>query len=400
MKPSVLHIIDSFEQGGTERQAIQLVRLLQAEGRYDVRLACLNKHGVLLGEAEQLGLGEIIEYPLNSFYDRNFTTQLCRCVRFLKEHEVKVIHTHDFYTNIFGMIAARLARVPARIASKRETEGFRTRGQKRVERAAYRLAHAVVANAEAVRALLISDGVPPRKIVTLYNGLDLSRVVPRADLSCEALLSALGLPASVTGPVVTIIANLRHGVKDHPMFIRAARRVHERVPAAAFVIAGEGELTEKMRALGQELGLGQSLFFIGRCERVADLLAASDVCVLSSRAEGFSNAILEYMAAARPVVATDVGGAREAVVEGETGYLIPSGDDELMAARIVALLEEPERARAMGLRGKQVIEENFSCEAQLTRTLALYERLLAEAQQPRPKTGQKETSIPLRSSLL
>ena len=113
---------------------------------------------------------------------------------------------------------------------------------------------------------------------------------------------------------------------------------------------------------------------------VAELLAASDVCVLSSRAEGFSNAILEYMAAARPVVATDVGGAREAIVEGETGHLVPAGDDERLAARVSALLRDPARAREMGERGRERVAQQFSCAAQLARTEALYERLLAPAQ--------------------
>src|SRR5213593_2077665 len=120
MKPNVLHIIDSFDQGGTERQALQLVRLLQASGRYRVHLACLQKRGELLEEAERLGLGEITEYPLTSFYDRNFVTQLRRCSSFLKQHKINVVHTHDFYTNIFGMTAAAMAHTPARIASKRE----------------------------------------------------------------------------------------------------------------------------------------------------------------------------------------------------------------------------------------------------------------------------------------
>jgi glycosyltransferase involved in cell wall biosynthesis len=109
------------------------------------------------------------------------------------------------------------------------------------------------------------------------------------------------------------------------------------------------------------------------------LLRASDVCVLSSKAEGFSNAILEYMAAARAVVVTDVGGAREAVVDGETGYVVPAGDDATMADRIVALLDDAERARGMGERGRRVVVEKFSCEAQLRRTVELYERLLGQS---------------------
>ena len=124
------------------------------------------------------------------------------------------------------------------------------------------------------------------------------------------------------------------------------------MPESAFVLAGEGELVDQVRALAAQLGLEHDAHFIGRCARISELLAISEVCVLSScGVEGFSNSIIEYMAAARPVVATDVGGAREAVTEGETGYIVAPGDDIAMADRIISLLQEPEKARAMGERG-------------------------------------------------
>jgi len=390
LKPNVLHIINSFEQGGTERQAVQLVRLLHEAGRYRVHLACLDQRGILRHEAEAFGLEEIIEYPLNSFYDRNFLTQLRRCVRFLKEHEIDVVHTHDFYTNIFGMTAARLAGVPVRIASKRETEGFASRTQKRVERYAFRFAHSVITNADAVRKQLINGGVTAEKLVTIYNGLDMKRVAPRLDLDRAATLALLNLPTEPERSFVTILANIQHQVKDHPTFLRAAARVHKAEPGAAFVIAGEGGLLNELRALAAELGIESDTFFIGRCQSVAELLSVSKVCVLSSTAEGFSNSILEYMAAGRPVVVTDVGGAREAVVEGETGFFVPAGDDEKMAARIIQLLRETDRARAMGQRGSSIIEEKFSCMAQLERTSAMYDRLLNRLA---PSTGPVFTDL-------
>lgn len=377
---NVLHLIGSFDQGGSERQALQLARLMR--GRERVHLACLERRGALLPEAEALGCGEIAEFPLTSFYDRNMLTQLRRFASHLREREIAVVQTHDFYTNVFGMIGAALARVPARIAARRETAGFRTPSQLRVERGAYRLAHAVVANAEAVKAQLIREGVPARKIVTVYNGIDMARASEGCDAPRAEALSALGLPQDVPRRFVSIVANLRHPVKDHVTFLRAARRVHAAVPDAAFVLAGEGALTESMRALASELGIGGATFFTGRCDRVASLLSLSEVCVLSSRAEGFSNALLEYMAAARPVVATEVGGAREAVVEGETGYLVPPGDDEAMAARIISLLRDPGRSRAMGERGRQIVEAKFSTGAQLERTLSLYDQLLKPAPTP------------------
>ena len=392
MKRKVLQLVSSFNQGGSERQAVQLARLLKESNRYSVRLACLDLSGVLLDEARRLEIGEIPEYGLTSFYDRNMVTQLRRFGAFLRGEGIDVLHTHDFYTNVFGMMAGAIARVPVRVASRRETTGWRTRKQKFVERLAYRLAHSIVANAEAVRYQLIKEGVSSEKIVTVYNGLDTARIKPSPGLKRDETLVSFGLPCGDQLQFVTIVANLRHPVKDHPTFLRAAARVHAARPGARFIIAGEGELTASMRGLSKELGLELETFFIGRVERVAELLAVSDVCVLSSKAEGFSNSILEYMAAARPVVVTDVGGAREAAIDKETGFIVPPGDPAAMASRIVELLAKPELAREMGERGQKRVEQEFSCRAQLEKTEILYDELLVPA---RSRPPQQVTSVGL-----
>jgi L-malate glycosyltransferase len=378
-KRNVLLLLDSFDVGGAEGQILLLARLLKGSGRYNVHLACLRRRGLLLEEAERLGVGPIPEFPLTSFYDRNTARQLRRFRAFARERRLDVVHTEGFYTNVFGVAAAALARVPARVAFRGETGGWRTARQNALERAVFRLASVVHANSEAVKSFLVREGVPAEKIAVVYNGLDLARVTPPPGLRRAEALAACGLSGAEGRPLVTIVANMRHEVKDHPMFLRAARRVKESVPAAAFALAGEGELADGLKRMAAELGLGGAAFFPGRCDRVAELLFASDVCVLSSKAEGFSNSILEYMGAARPVVATDVGGAREAIVEGETGHLVASGDDEALAARVVELLGDPAGARAMGERGRRRVEEKFSARVQLERTAELYERLLAGA---------------------
>ncbi len=380
LKRNILLLVDRFDIGGAEGQILLLARLLHGSGRYRVHLACLRRDGVLLAKAESISAGEIPEFPLTSFYDRNMVTQLRRFASFVRERGVEVVHTEGFYTNVFGITGASLARVPARVAFRGETAGWRNAKQDFLERCAYRLSSVIHANSEAVKRYLVERGVSPQRIAVIYNGVDVPFYSsPSPGLGRDELLSRLGLPAGGRRRFVTLLANMRHEVKNQPMFLRAARRVREVVPEATFVLAGEGELAESLRVLAGELGLGESIFFTGRCESVPDLLAVSDVCVLSSKAEGFSNSILEYMAAARPVVVTDVGGAREAVVEGETGYIVPSGDDERMASRIASLLLEPERARRMGERGQEVVRQKFSSEAQLENTHALYERLLGRA---------------------
>src|SRR5262249_28268713 len=141
-------------------------------------------------------------------------------------------------------------------------------------------------------------------------------------------------------------------------------------------------------------GLANDAIFLGGVSLVAQLLAISDVCVLSSKSEGFSNSILEYMAAAKPVVATDVGGAREAIVEGVSGFLVSPGDDAALAAKVTFLLQNPDKALALGAAGRNIIADKFSCEAQLKNTEKLYERLLHAGRNDRPvsvEEGTRET---------
>src|SRR5215831_11587241 len=334
MKPNVLFIIDSFEQGGSERQALQLLRQLHESGEVRVRLACLQNRGSLKAEAEQLGIGEIHEYPLTSFYDLNFAQQLRRFIRHLKENAIDVVHTHCFYTNIFGMTGAFLAGVPARVTSKGETDGFRTPLQKRAERISFRLGQRVIANCLVVQDMLIREGVDPKKIIQHYNGLDLDRLQV-SGASRESATVKFNLPAGKR--FIKIVSNLRKPVKDHPMFLRAAARVRAAVPDAAFVVAGEGELMPGLRALALELGIPDEVHFIGR------------------------------------------------------------GDDEKMADRIIQVLSDDGAARRMGAKGRAMVAGKFSSEQHLRNTLELYQELLHRPAGQARKFQSDNTSTSRRS---
>lgn len=378
MKKNILQLVGSFHSGGSERQAVQLIRLLHEDKTHRIHVACLNGAGILRGEVERLGFAEIPEFRLNSFYDLNMIRQLARCRKFLRENRIDVIQSHDFYTNVFGMIAGRMANVPVRIAAKRET-GTKTNAQRFVERRAYGFAHAIVANAEAVKNHLIETGVAAKKIEVIYNGLDLTRFdLNGGAASRSEILQSFNLPVKDDLKFVTLVANFRSDVKNQPMFLRAARHVKEKFPHARFILAGEGELLPQMKNMAKDLGLENESFFIDNCgtASVPRLLFVSDVCVLTSLTEGFSNSILEYMAAGKPVVATRVGGAAEAIQEGENGFLIESNDDAALANHLLELLQDTERAKSFGRRGRQAAEEKFSTVAQLEKILALYDRLL------------------------
>jgi len=373
MKKNVLQLIGSFHQGGSERQAVQLAKLLSEEGTHKIFLASLNNEGILRVEAEKDGFTEIPEFRLTSFYDLNFARQLQKCVRFLKQNKIEIVHTHDFYTNVFGISAALLAGVPLKIASKRETAGMRSKLQKTVEKRIFKTADAIVVNAEAVKNYLTDEGISPEKIEVIYNGIDLERLIPQ-ETNRQKICAELNLPNEENIKFITLVANLRHEVKNQLMFLRVAQRLHEKLPDAHFVLAGEGELKNDLETLAKDFGIAEKTHFIGRCTKIPELLSVSYAGVLTSRAEGFSNSILEYMAAKLPVVATNVGGASEVVIEGETGFLVESNDDEAMANSLTELLQNSEKAKKMGELGRKTIEENFSCTAQLKNVLEFYRR--------------------------
>jgi len=373
VKLNVLQFIGSFHQGGSERQAVQLLKLLSEEAAHNNFIAVLNDEGVLRGAVEKIGFTEIPEFPLTSFYDVNFLRQLRRCVVFLKKNKIDIVHTHDFYTNVFGTAAARLAGVRVKIASKRETGAMRSKVQNRIENRVFKTADAITVNAGAVKNYLAASGVAPEKIEVIYNGVDLERLAPR-ETDRRNICENLGLPTGENVKFITLVANLRHAVKNQQMFLRAARKVAAKCTDAHFVLAGEGDLKKDLETLAKDLRISANTHFVGGAAAIPELLSVSFTGVLTSVAEGFSNSILEYMAAKLPVVATNVGGASEAIVEGETGFLVESNDDEALAEKIVLLLENQAAAKRLGETGAKIVAEKFSLAAQLKNVSALYGR--------------------------
>jgi glycosyltransferase involved in cell wall biosynthesis len=218
-----------------------------------------------------------------------------------------------------------------------------------------------------------AEGIPKNKFGVIYNGVDLKRFGYDKEAVRAHYRMQLNLPANA--PVIGIVANLRPP-KAIDVFLRAARLVSLRYPDAHFVLAGDGPQMTGMVALSRDLGLSDRAHFLGSRDDVARLLAAVDVGVLSSSSESMPNSILEYMAAGLPVVCTDVGGCREAVVHNETGLLVPPGDPEALAAAILRVCTEG-RAESMGARGRARVESMFTFDGMVRRYEQLYTQLAA-----------------------
>lgn len=371
-KPRVMLFTDSFIHGGTERQFVQALRLLDRE-KYDVRVGCLKRRGPFLAEVEAMGL-PVHEFPITSLKRWSTVVWFDRLMKFFKAERIDIVHAFDFYTNLFAGIAAYLADVPVIIASRRELAGDRSLAQQWGIRLACQFAGAVAANSRAAGSRLTGlFSEHPEKVRIVPNGINLDDFV--AQKPAEDVRREIG--AGRGTQLVGVLAALRPE-KDLGTFLRAAAKVHRTAAEARFVLIGEGSERLKLEALARELGIAERVLFLGDRRDVPDLLHALDVFVLSSTTESFPNAVLEAMAARKPVVATRVGGTPELVEDGVTGYLVPVSDPVGMAHRIVELLHDPAKRRAMGEAGRARAEREFSPGRMRQKLEELYDRLLRE----------------------
>lgn len=335
----------------------------------------MRMEGNLIKHLDVQNLANFQEFPVRSFFRPYFFIAILRAALYLRSNRIQIVHTHDFYSNVFGIISAFIARTPVIIASKRETFGVRTKWQDIVEKWAFRLASIVVANSVAVRDMLIASGLAQSQINVIYNSVE------RRDFNADALpqaslYKAIGIAQNSDIRFVTLVANMRNEVKNHSMFLKVASLLVPKFENVHFVIVGEGPLKAKYEDITLKLGIRSRVHFLGFRTDIESLLRDSHIGVLTSNAEGFANVILEYMSAGLPVVATDVGGASEAIISGETGFIVKPNDSIAMADQISYLLSNPEKAREMGTRGKERVIKHFSEDCLITEVLNLYRSLL------------------------
>jgi glycosyltransferase involved in cell wall biosynthesis len=385
VKIALLEFLTDFRIGGTERQVVNLVRSLD-RSRFDVHLACFRREGQFLQELGD-GVASLTQYPLPSLHSLTAASQLLRLARHIRRSRIQIVHTFGFYPNLFGIAAARLARVPVLIASIRDTGDHLTPQQRRMQRWACGFADLVLANAEAVRRRLIDEGYDSRRIGVIRNGIAFERF-RRADGA--RMRQELGLPPD--GPVVALLSRLSQA-KGVDYFLEAAALVARRHPAAHFLIVGDSSADAggaayrvSLQHAVERLGLAGRVTFTGfRCD-VPDLLSLVTVSVLPSLSEGLSNVIIESMAAGLPVVATAVGGNLELVEDGVTGFLVPARDAAALARAVDPLLADLELAARLGDAGRRRAEERFSLGAMVRSTESLYVDLAGAcaAERPRP----------------
>lgn len=368
----ILIFQNRFRIGGQERQTVLNVRSMD-RGRFEPVVAVLHLDGDHLQDLEVAGVRPVVFDVGGRMIRPNTAWQLARIVRFVRAERIAVIHAQDVYTNVLGVLAARLARVPVvvtRVDLGHHLEGYR----RPLLQAASRVADRVLVNALCIRDLAVREGVEADRVAVVRNGVDLE------DLDREAR-RAPEHPAPEPGAVVCI-ANMHHPVKGQSDLLVAMREVLRTRPDARLVLVGEGVRRPLLERLARRLGIADRCHFLGHRLDAPALLARAVAGVSASYAEGISNAILETMAMRLPVVATRVGGTPEVVREGQNGYLVPPGAPAALARRLLDLLRDPALRRRMGERGRRIVEEEFGLAQMRLSYDALYQDL---TQDPSPR---------------
>ena len=366
--PHVLLVVDQLGKtlGGGERIVLKLAALLPSYG-YRASILTFSAHP----ESAALKSPPCPVYllPLRRTYDLTALRAALEFRRFLKDQRIRIVQTFFESSNIWaGLVTKAMSR--AKLIWARRDMGFlRTLKHHLSYRLMAGMPDAVFAVSEQVRRHSIEvDRINPARVLTIYNGLNL-----------DDWKTARG-PAKDPGEcLITTVGNIRR-VKGHDVFIRAAAIIVQQFPRVSFSIAGDvlepGYFAE-LQTLVQDLNLANHFRFDGGVTNLHQHLATADIFVLPSRSEGFSNAIVEAMAASLPVIATDVGGNAEAIHHGVSGFLVPPDDPGALAAAILRLLLDPSQAKAMGEAGEKLAAERFTTAAMMNRITDTYRNLLS-----------------------
>ena len=295
--------------------------------------------------------------------------RLCRVIWKIRPD---IIHAYLPLTNFMGSLAGRILKVPLIITSKRAlgTHQDRYRGSRIFDITSFRLSNWVTVNSKAVGEDTIKrDRGNADKMRLIYNGVKLDEF---ASETFKRKKIREGLHIGPEKKIIITVANLIP-YKGHIDLLKAATRVTQKCSDSLFLLVGEDRgIRNNLVKLAQELKVVNHILFMDRRDDISDLMATSDISVLPSHEEGFSNVVLESMAAGLPVVATRVGGNPEAIIDGITGWLVPPHNPKELANKIVDLLNDPQKARRWGELGKIRLKENFLVEKMVDEHLKLY----------------------------
>lgn len=374
MKTKIALLIDVLEniRGGAERQAYELVRGLNKE-LFEVDLYVL--HGTTIPDEIKPHCHIAQGLNIKRIYDLKGIASGLRFAKELRKNKTDLLMTYHFASDIWGAYWGK--KTNAQIISSRRDEGF---WKKWFHVLAYRLTNRYVDKvcvvSEAVQSkMILEKRIPPEKVLLLHNGVDLNRFKTKI----EPLQLKRGLELSAEATIIGCVGNLAP-IKGHKFLIEATKKILISFPNTHFIFVGEDKFETK-GTLEQEIqrhNLSSNIHLLGKRTDIPQLLQIMDICVLPSLSEGLSNALLEYMAIGKPIVATRVGGNPELIQHKVNGLLVEPSNAKDLAEKVIYLLRNTGEGTRLGKKAKEDVEANFS----IKRMIERYENLFVESVEP------------------
>ena len=367
----VMQLVLSLIIGGTEKLVYEIAQRVNRDEVSPV-VCCLDELGVF---GEKLREAGVPVYVLNRSPGLDWSL-LPKLRDIIIKERIDVIHAHQYTPYFYGLMASLHSK--ATLAPFRPEVVFTEHGRfypdvRKFKRIVSNpilslfTKEIVTISASTKQSLITYENFPARRIRVVYNGIDLGRFSQTTDRLAKR--RELGLAAD--DPVFGIVARL-DPIKNHAMLLRACQQVVKVMPNARLLIIGDGPERARLEELTQTLGLAAHVTFLGARQDISELLQTFDVFALSSFSEGTSVTLLEAMGVGVPIVATNVGGNPEVVSDGETGWLVESGNANDMAAKLLQLLQDDALRARMGNAGKQRVHALFSIEKMVQAYVNLY----------------------------
>ena len=380
-KIKIAYIIDELNIGGTENQLVSTIELLD-KNQFEVLLICLRPSQYFFEIDLQCKKILLDVYSLISINGSLAFFSLVSCLR---KREIDIVQTYFFDANVFGISAAKLGGVKRIISCRRDMGFWYTPKLLFVLRRLNKLADRFLVNSYAIKENITKyELIPDHKIDVIHNGIDLKPFQNKYDAAIIKNKFGINHGESVVG----IVANLNRKVKRVDLFIHAAKNVLRKNRDVSFIIVGDGHLRCELESQAENLGLKDKIYFVGQKQDVTPYLSIFDIGVICSDSEGFSNSILEYMASAIPVIATDVGGNKEVIEDGVNGFLVPPGNYKAMADKICNILQDRKTYIQMSKNAISQITREYDWSIKIKEIQSYYTKLIFKKSAYRRSNGK------------
>jgi len=361
----ILHINTERTWRGGEQQTLNLLAGLKAR-RVDSDLVC-QPDSPMQERAEGAGVNVI---PIGMHGEIDLAAAL-RIRKLIKQFNYDIIHCHTSHAHSLAFLASVGSGV-ARLVTRRVDFSIFRHSFLKLSGIKYRfMADYYIAISHKIKEVLVSDGLAGNRIFVAHSGID-----PQRFMTADGGRLRDEFNIAENQPVIINVAHLA-GHKGQTYLVQAIPQVLAKIPDARFFIVGKGELMEELKAAAAGLGLKDKLVFTGFRDDVADFYQIADLYVMSSVQEGLGTAVLDALALAKPVVATNCGGLPEIIRDGRTGRLVAPADPAALANGILDMLSRAEAAQSMARQGQAMVQKSFSIDAMVENNINIYHKVAA-----------------------